>query len=200
MAEQQFQPLRSSRLLQPLRSTIDPACFDSSNRSNGDEGCVGILIAGIITASTSIITQPGAPVFAALGSILALPISAPGQPNWHKFGSRESILESIHLGLTFDHNPVAFLDRQRASAERAGLTKHTKPAVRGNQKVTIGDHAGGVPVLTVLRKQEILVAHEITDEERVSKPTAHVVHKKYSDPKGKMPRFGIIIPSRPHER
>ncbi|KAK0637599.1 hypothetical protein DIS24_g10656 [Lasiodiplodia hormozganensis] len=121
-------------------------------------------------------------------------------------GPGESILESIHLGLIFDHNPVAFLDRgprqcarldypslkqTSAPQERAGLTKHTKPAVRGNQKVTIGDHVGGVPVLTVLRKQEILVAHEITDEERVSKPTAHVVHKKYS---------GILIPSRPHER
>ncbi|KAB2569858.1 hypothetical protein BFW01_g5332 [Lasiodiplodia theobromae] len=38
-------------------------------------------------------------VFAALGSILTLSISAPGQPDWHKFGSGESILESIRVAL-----------------------------------------------------------------------------------------------------
>lgn len=78
--------------------------------------------------------------------------------------------------------------------EHAGLTKHAKLAVCSNQKVTVGDHVGGVPVLTTPRKREVLVAHEITDEERVSKPTAQVVYKKYADFKDKMPRFGILIP------
>ncbi|KAF4544186.1 Sac3 ganp family protein [Lasiodiplodia theobromae] len=90
--------------------------------------------------------------------------------------------------------PSGTLKQTSAPQEHAGLTRHAKPAVCSNQKVTVSDHVGGVPVLTTPRKREVLVAHEITDEERASKPTAHVVHKKYSDPKGKMPRYGILIP------
>ncbi|OJD33436.1 sac3 ganp family protein [Diplodia corticola] len=66
--------------------------------------------------------------------------------------------------------------------------------LRGNQKASIANHVGGIPFPTVPRKPKVIVAHELTDEERISKPTAFVVSPNHCGQKEDIPRFGFLIP------
>ncbi|KAL1645750.1 hypothetical protein SLS58_003634 [Diplodia intermedia] len=83
--------------------------------------------------------------------------------------------------------------------EPTGPFSQADPAIhrvelRDSQRVALANHVGGVPFPTTPRTPKVLVAHEITDEERASKPIAHVISSKVCGQRENIPRFGFLIP------
>ncbi|KAL1619665.1 hypothetical protein SLS54_006602 [Diplodia seriata] len=83
--------------------------------------------------------------------------------------------------------------------EPTGPFSQAAPAIqrvelRDSQKAALANHVGGVPFPMTPRTPMVLVAHEITDEERASKPVAHVVSSKICGQRENLPRFGFLIP------